>query len=334
VTQPAGLQKHREAGAVRGAAVVALLAIVVGRAMAPAVRGAAAGIDRMIRWTDFAGALLTYLFAIVGTAVLLRQVALLYEETKLAPVRRYLSAALAAAVAAFVLTATVIRLRPTATLALAVLTLALAAVAAHGALRVARTRALGVMLAATAMASALHVCGAWLAGWAGERARYSVALFAQVLGTATVGFDLLALLTALVWLATRGGTRMTWGTRIAIVAAFVAAWAAVRGAADNAAAWQVVAHRALDRFLVLPMPYGIPTALRYFIEALAPMLGVVALARRREMPGIVGGFALVLIARPTPDIPLCALGLALAATAATLASKDERGMWAVLMSRS
>ena len=126
---------------------------------------------------------------------------------------------------------------------------------------------------------------------------------------------------------------MSWATRFAILAAFFLAWGAAKGGAEGAPAWQVIAHRALDRLLLLPRPWGVAPAFRYFVETLAPLLGVVALVRRREMPAIAGAFALLLIARSTPDIPLCSLGLALAALSAVLASKDDRGMWAVLLSK-
>jgi hypothetical protein len=157
---------------------------------------------------------------------------------------------------------------------------------------------------------------------------------ARGFGTASLAFDVLALLTALSWLATRRGSKMSWGTRIAIVGAFIVAWGAAKGGSDHADVWQIVAHRSLDRLLVLPTPLGIAQPFRYFVEAFAPMLAVVALCQRREMPGLAGGFALLLVARASPDIPLCGLGLAVAALAATLASKDERGMWAALLSKA
>jgi hypothetical protein len=333
VTQPTTPTMSSDAGAVRTAATIGIVAIVVGRALAPALRGATAGLDRAIAYADFSGAFATYLFAIVGAAVALRHVALLVTEARLGPILRNVAAVLALIAIALVLPAMLSGLPPAGSLVLSATSIALATVAARCALPVPRTRALGVMLTATAAAALLHVSGAWLAGWAGVRALVRAADLARGLGTASLLFDVVAMLTALSWLATRRGAKMTFATRIAIVGAFIVAWGAAKGGSEQAATWQIVAHRALERLLVLPTPLRIALPFRYFVEAFAPMLAVVAVCQRREMPGIAGGFALLLLARTTPDIPLCGLGLAIAALAATLASRDERGMWAALLSK-
>jgi hypothetical protein len=73
---------------------------------------------------------------------------------------------------------------------------------------------------------------------------------------------------------------------------------------------------------------------RFVLEACAPLLAIAALTARGQMPAIAGAVALVLFARPSTDVPLSALALALAAISTPIASRDDRGMWAVLMANS
>ena len=73
---------------------------------------------------------------------------------------------------------------------------------------------------------------------------------------------------------------------------------------------------------------------RFVLETCAPLLGVAALFARGQMPAIAGAVALALFARPSTDVPLSALALTLAALSTPLAARDDRGMWAVLMTNS
>jgi hypothetical protein len=131
-------------------------------------------------------------------------------------------------------------------------------------------------------------------------------------------------------LATRNLGRTGWATRALLLLACVVTWGAGHGEADGAPLWQIVAHRGIERLLAQPVPY-VWLPYRYLLEALAPLLALVAVGVRRQIPPIVAAFALVLIARPTTDIPLSALAFTLAALSTSLAAHDDRGMWAVLL---
>jgi hypothetical protein len=168
---------------------------------------------------------------------------------------------------------------------------------------------------------------------AADHARPALATFARVVSTGSVVFDTLAVLIAFGWLATRPEKATVWAARVAIFVSCTITWGIARGTRVTAPLWQLVAYRAIDPILGHPAAY-VWTPFRYALETSAPLLALVAVTARRQIPAVAGAFALTLLARPTTDVPLSALALALASLAAPLASRDDRGMWAVLMANS
>src|SRR5262249_50469221 len=147
--------------------------------------------------------------------------------------------------------------------------------------------------------------------------RWTIA--ARALSGASVVFDVVAFLTALVWLTSRKKPETPWIARAALVIGCVVAYGAMRGAREGAPLWELVANRALDRLVAgAPAVLVWPTA-RALLEICSPFLAAAALAARGQMPAIIGSFALALIARPSTDVPLSALALTLAALSAPLA---------------
>ena len=210
----------------------------------------------------------------------------------------------------------------------------IAIMASREAIAVPRTRALGVLLFSGGVAALLHLAASVLAWFAGEHARQSLATFARLVATGSVVFDTLAVFTAFAWLATRPEKATVWAARAAIFVACTLAWGVARGGShEGAPLWQLVAFRAVDPLLAHPAAY-VWTPFRYALETCAPFLALAAVTARRQIPAVAGAFALALLARPTTDVPLSALALALAALSAPLAAHDDRGMWAVLMANS
>jgi hypothetical protein len=313
----------------RHVAIAGVAAVLLGRALGPALRGAREGLDHVILYTDLLGSAASYLFAFAAMAALGIQIGRTVQDRKATPVYRSLSVALGAGV--LLLTAPALRhaLNERASIVLGTVSGLLALVAAREALPVGRTRAVGLVLGITGLAALLHVTGSTLAWYAGERALYRLALSARWVATAGVAFDAVAVLGALTWISTRNRVINAWATRICLLVAMVIVWGAVRGARENAPLWQVVAHRALDRLLATPTPY-VWLPLRHLLEATAPLLGLVAIATRRQIPSVMASIALVLVARPTTDVPLSALAIALAALSVTLAAHDDKSMWATV----
>jgi hypothetical protein len=319
---------------VQQVALLGLIAAMVGRSIAPALRGAREGLDQVIWYADLSGGLASYLFAFIGLSALIVELMMTFRERRLRVVYRVAALVLGVAVISLVAPAFREPLTERASIVAALASGLVAIFASFEAISVPRTRALGVLLATAGLAALLHLGATMLAWYAGEHALYRVATISRVLATGSVLFDTIALLTAFAWLTTRTHPATVWGARIALFAACVLAAGAARvGPQEGGPLWQVVTYRAVERLLSVPPPY-VWVPYRYALETCAPLLALVAVLSRGQIPAVVGALALALIARPTTDVPLSALALTLAALTTPLAARDDRGMWAVLMANS
>ncbi len=319
---------------VQQVALLGVMAVLFGRSLAPALRGAREGLDRVIGYADLAGGLTSYLFAFIGLSAVIVEIMLTFREKRFSVVYRVAATALGLTVVSLVAPAFREPLPERASIGAALASALVALCASYEAMTVARTRALGVLLVTAGTAALLHLCATVLAWHAGEHALYRAAAVARLLATGSVLFDTIALLTGFAWLTTRTSQTTVWGARVALFVACVLAWGAARGGPHNGSPlWQIVTYRAVERLLAPPPPY-VWVPYRYVLETCAPLLGIVAVFARGQMPAVIGALALALIARPTTDVPLSALALTLAALSTPLAARDDRGMWAVLMANS
>jgi len=190
-----------------------------------------------------------------------------------------------------------------------------------------RTRAVAVVLGLTGVSGMLHVAG----GTVLMRSA-NLSLVAAALLSVAVFVHGMALLVALVWLATRRRTVVPPATMAALAASVLLTWAASKGAQANAGQGWVFAWRALETLLPSPSP-GLPTAMTMFLSVLSPSLAVAALATRRQIPSVIGALALALLAGLLVDAPVQAMILTLAALCTVIASRDDRGMWEALIGR-
>lgn len=319
---------------VRQVAAVGAVAFILGRAVAPALRGARDGLDTIIAYADLVGAFASYLFAFGGISAVIMGFLLTSRERRFGPFYRGAATLLGVCVVSLVAPAFLEPLSERASIVAAVASGLLALVASREAIVVPRTRALGVLLVAAGAAALLHLSASLVAWYAGERGLYGLAIFARVLATSSVFFDALTLLIAFAWLATRPQKATVWGARLALFVGCVLAMGAVRGGGNETSPlWELVTYRAVDRLMPLPAAY-VWLPFRFVLETCAPLLAVAAVAARGQMPAAVGSLALVLLARPSTDVPLSALALALAALSTPLAARDDRGMWAILTTHS
>ena len=329
MTQPTGLP--RAAWLLpRGIAVLALLAVAVGRSLAPALRGARVGLDATIACVDVAGAFVSYLFAFAAMFTTLYLVRRTRRERKLGAGYRWASVVCAAPVVLVLGPACYRPLPNSAAILIAAASATLALCAAGQTLRIPHSRALGVLLLSAGTAAWLHIVAGVLAWEAGERALYALAVFARILATSSVMFDAITVFTAFAWLMTRPQKEATWLGRGAVFLACVLAWSVARGAKDGDNLWHVVADRFVARQLTFPPPY-VWEPLRYVLEAGAPLLAAAVLVVRGQVPALAGAVALLLLARPATDVPLSAVGLTLASLFGALAARDDRSLWAVLL---
>jgi hypothetical protein len=319
---------------VRQVAAAGAAAFLLGRALAPALRGVREGLDNVIGYADLFGAFATYLFAFAGLSAVIFEVMLTFRERRFSQFYRIAATVLGMCVLSLVAGAFRAPLSERAIIVGAIASGALALMASREALTVPRTRALGVLLVSAAAAALVHLSANLLAWHAGENALYRLAIVARVLSTTSVFFDTLTLLIAFAWLATRPEKATVWGARAALFIGCVLAWGAARGGGrENSQLWELVTYRAVDRLLLAPAPY-VWLPYRFVLETCAPLLALAAIAARGQMPAIAGSIALALLARPSTDVPLSALALTLAALSTPLAARDDRGMWAILMAHS
>jgi len=315
-------------------ALLGVAAVIFGRSIAPALRGAREGLDKVIGYADLWGGLASYLFGFIGLSAVIVELMLTFREKRFSVVYRVGATVLGLTVVSLVAPAFREPLPERANMVVALASGLVAVFASYEAMAVPRTRALGVLLVTAGVAALLHLGATVLAWHAGEHALYRAAAVARMLATGSVLFDTIALLTGFAWLTTRSSTATVWGARAALFLACVLAWGAARGGPHNGSPlWQIVTYRAVERLLAAPPPY-VWTPYRYVLETCAPLLGLVAVFARGQIPAVIGALALALVARPTTDVPLSALALTLAALSTPLAARDDRGMWAVLMANS
>jgi hypothetical protein len=309
-------------GAFRALAVVALLAIVIGRGIAPALPGAKAGIATWIMIGERLSALLSQMLLVGGSLVLIRLLVVMLRDPRLPAAYRLLVVPAGAAVLALVVSSATHTLNAEVTLGLALCSAVLAAAAAPLALRAPATRAVGLVLALAATAALLHVLARLVALRASEHALASVFLLARSISTAAFVIDAASLIAAAVWLIARHWIRGLIVVAVLLVVAAIVSFGALHGSRYDAPLWQVLAGRALGEMVRHPTPLVLPV-LRYLAEVSALLLaGAAALAPRR-VPVIAAALSLTLLARSSTDVPLLALVMTVAAL---LAASVSRGL--------
>jgi hypothetical protein len=291
--------------------LVALGSSAFGRLIAPAMFGAATGLDVWIMLTQAAANLLTQLAAVGGVVFLLRAVGATLSRSTLGI--GYRSVMIPAAIATAVLTMAAAGriLEPQLGSALAISAVVAATLVAPVALYSPSSRAVGLVLALTALSGALHFAGLRLSASALESG--SVRSYRVASGLATGGFVLELLLVALAfgWISAR---RRGHALALALVSSafgLCLVWALRGGSDANASAFQVILARSVSGFLRAPAPF-VPPALRLLLEAASVVGAVAALFATRRAP-VAPVIALCLIARGSLDVPIPALLLVVAA---------------------
>ncbi len=304
-------------------ALLLLLASLVGRGLAPALRGARAGIGGFIDRTQFAGELLTQLAVFAGAMIAVRLAYATLRERRLGALYRWVSIFPSAAIVTLVVASSARQLDLFLGVTLGLSAAALALSASVPAIRSSPTRAAGFVLALAAAATLAHLLAGFLAVRASERAL--VALFSVARGVATLGFvlDVASLVVAGLWI---GAKRRVPAAAVAALLTFAAlflAWGAAHGSQYGAPLWQVLIARILAQVTPQPAPL-VATLLRYWTEVLALFTAAAVLASRSRPAGLAAAVALAILARASGEIPALGLALALSALVAALTSVEQR----------
>ncbi|WP_437960050.1 hypothetical protein WME76_10675 [Sorangium sp. So ce119] len=327
---------------IRPLAVLALLAMVLGRMLAPAMVGLAVGIERTAHAVELAGAGASQLFAI-GAIVTAMALISAVVRSRVPYALRIAAIVAGSFVILVVLHATVQRVPDLSAALIGVSAAILALGSAWEALRVPFMRPVAAALGLVGASALVRLTGVLLAVWANERGSKALAGATSSVATAAFALDALAVLTATVALGARRDARSRDaeqprpGPRLvsplslaALASALLATRAALAGAAEDASIVETLFRRALDRLLTRPAPV-VPLSMQLFAAALSVVVVALALIAPPRLPALGGALALLLVARSAPEVPLGALSLVIAALCVALASRDERGFWAAML---
>jgi hypothetical protein len=327
---------------VRPIAVLAVLAMLLGRMAMPATVGLTVGIGRLVRAVELAGAGVSQVFAIVATVTTLWLMTAVARSQS--PYRLRVVAILSGSfVILVVLHATVRRVPDLPSALLGVSAAVLAVSAAWDALRAPFARRCAGALGLVGLGALVRLLGVLLAMRAEGKGSSALVATARTVATASFALEALAVLVAAAALSTRSKTRAAGEppspprltsplTILALAVALLATRQALAGSRDDASIADVLLHRAFSALLVRPAP-AVPLVVQLFVAALSVVVAILALVVPPGLPALAGALALLLIARSAPEVPLNALSLVISALSVALAARDDRGFWAAVVAR-
>jgi hypothetical protein len=317
------LNPDRELGHASGVlwavASLAALAALLSRAVEPALPGVWVGVDHVITAVKLVSAISSQLFAVSSSAVMIGLV-LATVRSRLPPHLRAFSVCAGVLVVLAVLIASAVRLPNPSRLVLAFTAAALSLMAAKSSARFLNLRAAALLLAVMSVASLVRIIAIVFAGYANAGAPDAILLAARVAATVGSAVEALGVLVAVAWLvlkSPRTGKRPEprWQLlAVTLVLGLAGTFVVHLGLDPESSGGALLVARAVRRLLLLPEPY-LPLMLRVVVEVLlwlVVLLTLVLTPRSRLMSAVV---ALALVARGTPDIPLCAMAMVLASLA-------------------
>ncbi|WP_437491049.1 hypothetical protein WME75_14875 [Sorangium sp. So ce1014] len=333
---------------IRPLAVLALLAMILGRMLAPAMVGLAVGIERAAHAIELAGAGASQLFAIGAIVIAMALIGAVVRSR--APYALRIAAIVAGSfVILVVLHATAQRVPDLSAALIGVSAAILALGSAWDALRIPFMRPVAAALGLVGASALVRLTGVFLAVWANDRGSKALAGATSSVATAAFALDALAVLVATVALGARREARprdaepprprdaepprprlVSPLSLAALALSLLVTRAALAGAADDASMIEALFRRALDRLLTRPAPV-VPLSMQLFVGALSVVVVALALIAPPRLPVLGGALALLLVARSAPEVPLNALSLLIAALCVALAARDERGFWAAVL---
>jgi hypothetical protein len=301
--------------------VLALSATVIARGLAVALPGATEGIERWIENTRLAGAVLSQATVVFGATAAIGLLLSTLWRRALSYWYRVLAVPATAVILTLVALSVRLPLHPFETRILGGTGVALALAASALALVAPLSRAAGLVLLFAALAGggqlAAHALATIQGGFGAQEWARAVATF---------GFlcDAMSLVLATAWLVSKR-RNVTRGAVLAVgsIAAIVA-WGATMGSSDGAALWQVLASKAFAELLASPAPH-VASIASYWVDAYGFGLSALLLTAPKWTGTTPTAMCLALLVRGDPDVPLCALMLALSALFTALqASNGQR----------
>jgi hypothetical protein len=315
----------------RGTALTAVVAGVMGVVVAPGVRGNAG--EAVVDWVERLAATSSYFLLIAllvvvawGAVELVRG-----HEAEAAP--RFMMVGSTAGVVALVVLGVLLRdRRAEATTILQAASATVCVIAgAYAAARAPHTRAAAGVLIALAFASIVRLAAWELAKSAGERADMMSYSVSRGLATAAILLESSGVLVAATWLGTRSKLTGQLGSVAALALAVYLTVGVANGRHSGAAPWQAILHNALADAPGIPPPFGWLDSVAVLLVPASLLLALVSAAQPQQVAAMVSAVALALVSQGAFDAPLRALCAVAAAQWAALAAADERAMWRTLI---
>jgi hypothetical protein len=317
-------------------AALAIVASLLGRAISPSMEGLAVGLGRLIGAVQLSGGVLSQVLAVAAIVLAMAEI-LVASRSRVPASVRLGSIGLGGAVVLGCFLASPRResLPDLLVVLMSVSAIVFVLLAGASALKPSFSRAAGLVLVLIGAGSLVRLVAVAIASRAGTGTTWNVNAVAGAV--ATVGFlaGVVALAVAAAWIASRSRKLASPGTLIPLALALFLTQRALHADGDDAGAFSVLVHRAVERLLVRPLPL-VPMGFQVFVALLAPLLAIAALVSRPARgasaaalapPAIGASIALALLMRDAADMPLGALALVIAALTAALAAHDERAVW-------
>ncbi len=298
--------------ALRALVLLGAAAALLSRALAPALPGTAAGLDRWITASRALGATVSAHFFVLGSMFLVWLAVASLAETRLPTLVRLVALPLSFTVIVIGVAAVVSTIEPRWLLGLGAASGLAALVCAPRTLGAVRSRAAGLALIVAGLSAFVEILARSLALRAGARALAGWFLGAQVIATASFVLEIVALVLVALWV--RG--RRPWVTALGAAAVaglvVVTTTAGIRGMMVDAHPFEVLVARALGELTRHPRPL-VPLTMLYSLEVARYTLVTVAVLVPRRLPTSAATLALALLAIGSTDVPACAVMLAIAA---------------------
>jgi hypothetical protein len=336
---------------VRPFAMIALFAVLLGRAIGPAVVGIGVGMNGLIASVDYAGKIASQLFAMLAIVFAISEI-LAVSRSRLPAMVRLGAPGLGGVVILVSLLAAPRReMLPALMVGLMVLCAsALALLSAGSALRAPFARAAAIVVGLVGLAGVVRLLAVGLAYQAVEPGWSRLALGAKSVATVGLLLELGAAFIATAWIAARARKLTSPATLVVLGLALLFTRQALRADLDDASIFSLFLRRAAERLVTRPEPF-LPPGLSIFLAFLAPLVAGATLLLRsapppREEgsgqparpsvapvpPAVRAALALALLVRGAPEMPVSGLLLVIAALSVALAARDERGVWDAIFS--
>ena len=313
-------------------AILGLVALVMGRVIAPAVKSVGVGMGWLVSLLGLVGALASQWFAFA--AMMIAIVAVLAASRS----RLSLGVRIAAlSLGGFAVLPTIWAVQqPVPDLSAALVAASaslLALIAAPTILRAPFTRAPGLVIGLIAFGGVVRLAaiGGALQGTLPRIG--SLLPFAPPRATGALLCDTAAIAVALVWIAAQKKKLTSPGTLAILALAMLLTNQALAGQSPDAHGFKLLCWRAASRLVTRPEA-SLPVAFQIFVGFLAPLTAAAALTARDGVISLgvpLGAVvALALAAHGATEMPPCALMLMVSALAAAMAASDGRALWASL----